>query len=32
MEEEDDGEVLEPERPFKIKRITKPDGKLVYEF
>ena len=31
-EEEDDGKVVEPERPSKIKRITRPDGKMVYEF
>ena len=30
--EEDDGEVIEPERPPKIKRTTKFDGKVVYEF
>ena len=32
MEEEDDGEVIEPARPPKIKRTTKPDGKVVYGF
>ena len=32
QEEDDDGEVIESERPPKIKRITKPDGKVVYEF
>ena len=31
-EEEDDGEVVESERPSKIRRITKPDGKVIYEF
>ena len=31
-EEKDDGEVVEPKRPLKMKRITKPDGKVVYEF
>ena len=31
-EEEDDGEIVELERPFKIRRTTKPDGKVVYEF
>ena len=31
-EEEDDGEVVEPERPSKIKRVTRPDGQVVYEF
>ena len=30
-EEEDNGEIVEPERPPKIRRTTKPDGK-VYEF
>ena len=29
-EEEDDGEVMEPERPPKIKRTAKPDNKVVY--
>nr|POF05065.1 hypothetical protein CFP56_35626 [Quercus suber] len=28
-EEKDDGEVVEPERPLKIRRITKLDGKVV---
>ena len=32
QEEEDDGEVVEPERPPKIRRTTKPDGRVVYEF
>ena len=31
-EEEDDGEVVKPERPSKIKRVTRPDGQVVYEF
>ena len=31
-EEEDDGEVIEPARPPKIKRTAKPDGKVVYGF
>ena len=31
-EEEDDEEVIELDRPSKIRRITKPDGKVVYEF
>lgn len=31
-EEEDGGKVIEPERPSKIRRITKLDGKVVYEF
>ena len=30
-EEEDNGEVVEPERPSKIRRITRPKGKVVYE-
>ena len=30
-EEEDDGEIVELERPFKIRRTTRPDGKVVYE-
>ena len=32
QEEEDDGEVVEPKRPPKIRRTTKPDGRVVYEF
>ena len=32
MEEEDDGEVIEPARPPKIKRNAKLDGKVVYGF
>ena len=32
MEEKDDGEVIEPERLPKIRRTTKSDGKVVYEF
>ena len=31
-EKEDDGEVVEPKRPSKIRRTTRPDGKVVYEF
>ena len=31
-EKDDDGEVVKPERPLKIRSITKPDGKVVYEF
>ena len=31
-EEEDDGKVVEPERPSKVRRITRPDGKVVYKF
>ena len=31
-EEEDDGKVKEPERPPKIRRTTRPNGKVVYEF
>ena len=31
-EGEDVGEVIEPDRPLKIRRITKPDGKVVYKF
>ena len=31
-EEKDDGEVVEPERPSKIRRIAGPDGQVVYEF
>ena len=31
-EKEDDGEVLEPNRPSNIRKITKPDGKVVYDF
>ena len=31
-EEEGDGEVVEPERPSKIRRIAGPDGQVVYEF
>ena len=34
LEQEEDGdeEVIKFERPPKISRITKPDGKVVYEF
>ena len=31
-EEEDDGKVVEPKRPSKIKRTTRLDGKVVYKF
>ena len=31
-EEEDDGEVVGPKRPFKIRKTTRLDGKVVYEF
>ena len=31
-EEEDDGEVVEPKRPSKIRRVTRLDGQVVYEF
>ena len=31
-EEENDGKAVKPKRPPKIRRITKPDGKVVYEF
>jgi len=31
-EEEDDGELVEPERPSKIRRVTGPDDRVVYEF
>ena len=31
-EEEDDGEVVEPERPSKIRKVTEPDGQVIYEF
>ena len=31
-EEEDNGEVVEPKRPPNIKRTTRQDGKVVYEF
>ena len=31
-EEEDDGEVVKPKRPSKIRRTTRPDGKVVYKF
>ena len=32
QEEDDDREVMKSEKPPKIRRITKPDGKVVYEF
>ena len=31
-EEEDDGEMVEPERPLKIRKVTGPDGRVIYEF
>ena len=31
-EEEDDDKVAKPERLSKIRRTTRPDGKVVYEF
>ena len=31
-EEEDDDEVMEPKKPSKIRRTTRLDGKVVYEF
>ena len=32
IEEEDDGEVVEPKRSSKIRRTTKPDARVVYKF
>ena len=32
VEDEDDGEVVEPEIPSKIRRVTKLDGRVIYEF
>ena len=32
VEEEDDSEVVELERPSKIRRLTRPDGRVIYEF
>ena len=32
LEREEQDEVIESEMPLKIRRITKPDGKMVYEF
>ena len=32
QEENGDGEVIESKRPLRIRRITKPDGKVVYKF
>ena len=32
VEEEDDSEVVELERPSKIRRLTGPDGRVIYEF
>ena len=31
-EEEDDGEMVEPKRPSKIRRVTGLDSQVVYEF
>ena len=28
---EDDGEVVEPERPSKIRRVTGPNSRVIYE-
>ena len=30
--EEDDGEVVEPKRPSKVRKVTGPDGRVIYEF
>ena len=32
VEEEDDSEVVELERPSKIRRLTRPDGRVICEF
>ena len=32
VEEEDDNEVVELERPSKIRRLTGPNGRVIYEF
>ena len=32
MEEEDDCEVVELEKPPKIRRVTRPNGQVIYEF
>ena len=32
MEEEDDGEVVEPENPSKIRRVVGPNDWVIYEF
>ena len=32
VEEEDDSEVVELERPSKIRRLTGPDDRVIYEF
>ena len=32
QKEDDDGEVIKFKRSPKIRRITKPDGKVAYEF
>ena len=31
-EKEDDGEMVELERPLKIRKVTGPDGRVIYEF
>ena len=30
--EDDDGGVVEPERPSKIRRVIGPNGQVIYEF
>nr|POE60170.1 hypothetical protein CFP56_45113 [Quercus suber] len=32
VEEEGDGEVVELERPSKIRRVIRPDDRVIYEF
>ena len=32
VEEEDDSEVVELERPSKKRRLTRPDDRVIYEF
>nr|POE91596.1 hypothetical protein CFP56_25639 [Quercus suber]POE91598.1 hypothetical protein CFP56_25641 [Quercus suber] len=32
VEKEGDGEVVKLESPFKIRRVTRPDGWVIYEF
>ena len=32
QKESSDGEVIKSKRPPKIRRITKPNGKVIYEF
>ena len=32
IEEEDDSKVVELERPSKIRRLTGPDDRVIYEF